>query len=67
MHWDLVCEELSSFSQQASAAAEAAVSPQTCPFVGVNVLNYVPAASTLTAKVAEIPHCAFENKNENVK
>ncbi len=67
MHWDLVCEELSSFSQQASAKSEASVSPQTCPFVGVNELNYVSAASTLATKVAEMLHCAFESKNGNVK
>lgn len=64
---DLVCEELSSFSQQACAKAEVSVSPQTCSFVCANELNYVSAASALAAKVAGILHCAFESKNGNVK
>lgn len=59
MHWDLVCEELSSFCQQASAMAKASVSPQTCPFVGMNELNYMCAASTLAAKVEEVLYHAF--------
>lgn len=59
MHWDLVSEELYSFCQQASAKAKASVSPQTCPFVGMNELNYVSAASTLAVKVAEVLYHAF--------
>lgn len=63
MHWDLVCEELDSFSQQASAEAEAYVSLQTCPFVCV---NYVSAVSVLAARAAEILECAFGSKEMEI-
>lgn len=66
-HWGLLCEQVSSLSQQASGKAEASVSLQTCPLVSVNELNYAFAASTLAAKVAEILHCALGSKNGNVK
>ena len=49
-------------SQQASAKAEASVSPQTCPFVWMNGLNDVPTVSTLAAKVAETL-CLWKLKN----
>lgn len=63
MHWDLLCEQVSSLSQQASGKAEASVSLQTCPLVSLNELNYAFAASTPAAKVAEILHlCLREQK-----
>lgn len=68
MLWDLVCEQLPSFSQRASAKAEAFVSPQTCCFVRENELNWiVPAASALTAKEAAILYYSFEVKNVYVE
>lgn len=50
------------WSQQASAKAEASVSPQTCPFVCMNGLNDVSTVSTLAAKVAETL-CLWKLKN----